>query len=105
MHKIWHGCRLSYDEFVQSKDKVFCVLQKGFNTSKLVYYTKEDETLKSLINDDTYNLEDCKVLQIYEVSNENKISYIEHNVPIENIKELNNTELDDLFIKTYKEFE
>lgn len=105
MHKIWHGGKLDYDEFIKSKDNIFCVLQKGFNTSKMIYCIKKNSILKGIISDNTYELKDIKSLQIYEVSKNHKINYIKNNTTIENLEELTLKELDELFIRIYKEFE
>jgi hypothetical protein len=108
MHSIFHGWQLAYKDLENAKDKIFCILENGSTTCKLVYYITDkkdkEKTLKSLISDNLYTYKEIKTgnLKIYKVTEDNKVNYIRHNIKIDDIDIKN---LDELFIKTYQEYE
>ena len=108
LHSIFHGCQINFKEINDSKDTIFCVLEQGLNTGKCIYYKKiiqdKEWILKSLISDNTYdkNIIEGSKVRIYKVSESNKLSYIYNNITIED-EEITN--VNELFLKTYKEYE
>jgi len=108
MHVIYHGKQMSIQEITASKDSIYCILEKGTNSSKLRYCVLEKQNnkliFKSIISDEVYDetAVNNNSIIVYQVIDKNKLGYINNNISIDE-DEIHN--LNTLFINTYKEYE
>lgn len=109
MNKIFHGGQLTIKEINNSDKNIFCILEQGLNTCKLVYYIKEKQDnkwiLKSIISDNVYGETEINnnSIKVHQVTDNNKINYIINNEPSIEVGEIE--DIDELFLKTYKQYE
>lgn len=97
MKKTYYSMKLTPAEIKDSKDKIFCIWETNGITCKSIYYTKEKDKLNSLIDDKSYDVSHIENVKVYEVTKDNKLSYIKEyskdEIDVDNI--------DDIFTKLY----
>lgn len=97
MKKTYYSMKLTPTEIKDSKDKIFCIWETNGITCKSIYYTKEKDKLNSLIDDKSYDVSHIENVKVYEVTKDNKLSYIKEyskdEIDVDNI--------DDIFTKLY----
>lgn len=97
MKRTYYSMKLTPTEIKDSKDKIFCIWETNGITCKSIYYTKEKDKLNSLIDDKGYDVSHIENVKVYEVTKDNKLSYIKEyskdEIDIKNI--------DDIFTKLY----
>lgn len=97
MKKTYYSMKLTPSEIKDSKDKIFSIWETNGITCKSIYYIKEKDKLNSLINDNSYDISHIDNVKVYEVTENNKLKYIQEY----SHDEINRSDIDDIFIKLY----
>ena len=97
MKRTYYSMKLTPTEIKDSKDKIFCIWETNGITCKSIYYIKDKDKLNSLIDDKCYDISHIENVKVYEVTKDNKLSYIKEYSKDE--IDINN--IDDVFIKLY----